>query len=166
MLPCRLAALSLAGALAACEAPPPDAPVPLPIPEYRPPVLSAQRVAELSARCAKVAGEQFRRNWSAGPVPTTDGRTNAGFASHYNVKTNTCFYLLAIEHAVDPGDTSTLVRRKLLVDIDDDEPYGEFLGPAYGDTPRLRLPVRCRVEAYFCSSEAEWLVLARPYMEE
>jgi hypothetical protein len=145
----RLTLLMLLGAVSACDAPPGKEPAQPAVQEKKAAEPSTQQVEELSVQCEKKSRDQFRRDWQDG---TPDGRTAAEFVSHYNVKRNTCFYLLTV--------ASAGTRRQMLFDINDGEQYGEYLGPATG------LPTTCRVESMYCASEREWGVLAGPYMEE
>jgi hypothetical protein len=168
---CRLAAFSLAVALAACR---PSAPAPeqVAVPAMAAeaaPLFTADQVRERSERCAKVTGDQFRRDWKESGAPTPAGTTTADFASHYNARLDTCFYLLTVRHFPDAGGQDgrpAETLSKFLVDIKYDEQYGVFMGPASVDSPRGRLPNQCRIDAMFCASEGEWNVLARAYMQD
>ncbi len=165
----RLAALTLLGALAACDAPPLEKVYMLPAAERKAPVLSAQQVYAQSERCAKATGDQFRRDWKDGVVAGPDGKMTADFTSHYNARMNTCFYLLTVRHSPDKsgqGGASADSLRKFLFDIDDNEQYGEYLGPATSGSPKAGLAATCRIEAMYCASEGEWKVLSVPYMQE
>jgi hypothetical protein len=141
-------------AISACDAPPRSE-------EPRPPKAPAkesakapskQQVVELSEQCAKMSREQFRRAWKDGTDNTADGKATAQFANHYNVKLNTCFYLLTV------ASPDTL--RKMLFDVNGGELYGEYLGPTTGRSKT------CRVENLYCASGGEWQVLVTPYMED
>jgi hypothetical protein len=152
---CRLTLLMLLGAVSACDAPPGKQPVQPAVQEKKAPEPSTQQVEELSVQCEKKSRDQFRRDWQDG---TPDGRTTAEFASHYNVKRNTCFYLLTV--------ASAGTHRQMLFDINDGEQYGEYLGPAAAGSPATGLPTTCRIEGMYCASRREWGVLVGPYMEE
>ena len=168
---CRLALLTLVGALSACDAPPqgkesmrPATPV-----EVAPAAPSRQQLAELSAECEKKARDEFRRAWPAGNLDTADRQTTANFTSHYNAKWNTCFYLLTVSSATKKngqGSASTGTLSKMLYDIDERELYGEYLGPATAGSPSVNFPKTCRVVSLYCASEREWKVLVEPFMEE
>ncbi len=155
----RLALLTLFAALAACDPRPPvqqaappraeEKPVPAP--------LSKKQAGELSAQCRKSALEQFRRGWKDGSEVTAEGKTTAQYASHYNAKLKTCFYLLTV--------ASPATLRKMLFDVNGGELYGEYLGSTVVESPVGR-PKTCRMESFYCASGGEWDVLVRPYMED
>jgi len=140
----RLALLTLAGTLCACDAPPPaPAPAPPPAPQALAPALTAQQIDERDGRCERKAREAYLGDSLEGGV--------AEFESHYSVRLDTCFYLL------------TTVRQglitKTLLDINENETYGEFAGTAENWTA-------CRVEGLHCASLREWEVLAGQYMKD
>jgi len=147
---CRLARTVLLGALCACDAPPQgQEPVaPKAAVKAAPASLSKQWSGELAEQCSKISHERFRR----------DGQDGAEFRHHYNRKLQTCFYLLTLASA------GTL--EKMLFDADSGELYGEFLGPAYFESPRDGVPQACRVESFYCASGREWGALAEPYMQD
>jgi hypothetical protein len=147
----RLALLTLAGVLCACDAPPQaSAPVPPPPPQEPSVVLSAQQVRERSAQCERKARETFKRD--------AIGGTSADYAHHYSRKLDTCFYLLTVAHQ------ETLSKK--LLDITENETYGEFLGLPNSGYPPAPMPAACRVESLYCASMREWEVLVGPYMHD
>jgi hypothetical protein len=147
----RLAMLALAGAVCACDAPPPAAaPVQPPAPQEPEVKLSRQQLHERSGKCADKAREVFRRE-----LPESAANT-AEFAYHYNTKLDTCFGLLTVTHR------ETLSRK--LLDVNENETYGEYLGLAAGESPPGAAPAVCRIESLYCASGREWEVLAEPYM--
>jgi hypothetical protein len=147
----RLALLMALGAVSACDAPPrAAAPTPPPAPAEPAAVLSRQQVQERSEQCAKKARETFGRDSGGGAA--------AEFAFHYSTGRDTCFYLLTITRQ------ETLSRK--LLDIDENETYGEFLGLAAGEPPLKDMPEICRVESLYCASRGEWEILAAPYMRD
>ncbi len=156
---CRLALLTLLGTVSACDAPPQaKAPSQPPPQEAAPPAaLSAQRVRELSEQCERKARERFRRDRKDGARQAAEGQAAADFAHRYNAKLDACFYLLKV---ATPASLS-----KTLYDIDEDELYGEYLGPATDESPPARFPDRCRVVGTYCASGREWEVLAGHFME-
>lgn len=159
----RLALLTLLGAVSACDAPSQATPSPPPPPEAAPPaVLSEQRVRELSERCERKAREGFRREWRDGAVKTAEGPATAAFASRYNRKLDTCFYLLTVSRQ---GGASSATLSRTLTDIDEGELYGEYLGPATDESPPARTPDRCRVVSLYCASGREWDALVAQFME-
>lgn len=155
----RLALLTLLAALAACD---PRPPVQQPAPpkaevKSAPAPLSKEQAGERSAQCGKSAIEQFRRGWKDGTEVTAEGKTTAQYASHYNAKLNTCFYLLTV--------ASPATLKKMLFDVNGGELYGEFLGSTVVESPVGR-PKTCRLESFYCASGGEWDVLVRSYMED
>ena len=156
-MPCRLPALILFGAVCGCDAPSQE-----PEPKaLQPPVAqvrqaaapSMRRLYELSEQCGKSSREVFQRDWKHSFAGPADGLATVGVTNHYNAKRETCFYLLTVSHAVDG-------LRKLLFDVNEREPYGEYLGPLAGH------PKTCRVEDLHCASSSEWDILVSPYMED
>lgn len=168
-VPCRLAAFSLLGAVAACNPPEPETTPIQAIAEEAAPVVSPTQVRERSEMCTRASGERFRRDWSESGVPTPYGATTVEFASHYNTKMNVCFYLLTVRHFTEGGAEGVApsgTLRKILFDFGDEETYGEFVGPLTPGSRSDRFLARCKIDELFCSTEAEWNRLARPYMEE
>lgn len=153
----RQALLTLLAALAACDPRPPEKPVPPPKAEEKPAPapLSKKQAGEFSAQCGKAALEQFRRGWKDGTEVTAEGKTIAEYASHYNARLKTCFYLLTV--------TSPVTLKKMLFDVNGGELYGEYLGSTVVESPVGR-PKTCRMESFYCASGGEWDVLVRPYM--
>lgn len=168
-MPCRVAAISLLGAVAACHSPEPERSPLQVIAEAAAPVASPAQIRERSELCAKASGERFRREWSESGVPTPYGATAVEFASRYNPKANVCFYLLTVRYSAGAsaeGAAPSGTLRKFLFDFGDEETYGEFVGPLLQGTRSDRSLARCKVDELFCGSEAEWDRLARAYMEE
>lgn len=155
----RLALLTLLAALAACDPRPPVEQAPAPKAEEKPAPapMSKKQAGELSAQCGKSALEQFRRGWKDGTEVIVEGETTAEYASHYNAKLKTCFYLLTV--------ASPATLKKMLFDVNGGELYGEFLGSTIIESPVAR-PKTCRLESFYCASGGEWDVLVRPYMED
>ena len=156
----HLVLLALLAAVSACDAPQRngEAMPPKPPAQVAAKAPTKQQLGELSARCAKMSREQFRRAWRDGTEITAEGRTTAEFASHYNAKLKTCFYLLSVASAGS--------LKKMLFDINGGEQYGEYQGPADFDSPMADRPKACRVESLYCASGGEWQVLVAPYMED
>jgi len=140
----RLAILMLLAAVSGCDRPP-QAPAPAPPPPAvtlsGPP--SAQQIDEREELCEKKARDAYMGDSLEGGA--------AEFESHYNVKRDTCFYLLTTVR-------QDLITKRLL-DINEDETYGEYSGSATNW-------LTCRVEALHCASLREWEVLAGPYMKD
>lgn len=166
----RLGLLTLLVALAACDAPRGTAPVPAKAEDREvEPVLSQQQVHERTAQCGKKSREEFRRAWNEGTVMTAHGQMRAEFTNHYNVKLNSCFYLLTVNHYTngsDPGSAAASTLNKMLFDINEGERYGEYLGPATDESPPVKFPETCKVVSLNCASRREWEVLVGPYMED
>ena len=142
----RVILLPLCGALCACNPPAEPAPPPAAPAAAAAPPLSAQQAREKSERCDRISREEFGR------ASLEKGARAVSFGNHYNVKLDTCFYLLSTESAG--------VARKRLYDAGTRELYGEYSGAAEGRAET------CRMEALHCASGHEWDSLARPYMEE
>ncbi|HEY8069155.1 MAG TPA: hypothetical protein VIF38_09725 [Burkholderiales bacterium] len=156
----RMALLALLGMASACNAPPDSEPAQPAAPQLEtPPALSKERIAELTGQCEKKSREQFRRDWKDGGAPAQDGQAAADFASHYNAKLDTCFYLLTVKRSADAVNL-------MLFDINDGEQYGEYLGPPDAGSPQTGMPATCRIESMYCASRREWEVLASSFMED
>ena len=166
----RAALLILLGAVCACDAPPQDkATIPPPAPQAPAVVLSERQVFERSTQCGKTSRDEFRRAWDEGTVKTGDELMTADFTYHYNAKLDTCFYLLTVNHSTrgnGRGGAAAGTIRKMLVDINERELYGEYLGPAAGESPPAASPTTCRVISMYCASEREWHVLVGPFIED
>ena len=168
---CRLALLTLLGALSACDAPPPGKESIQPAAQDKAAAAAPpkQQAYELSEQCGKTSRDQFRRDWKDGIVPTPDGQITADFTNHYNAKLYTCVYVLTVNHYTNEngqGSASASSLRIMVFDISDGELLGEYLGPANIESPTTPLPTTCRVESIYCGSKREWEVLLRPYMED
>ena len=153
------ALLTLFALLSACDPRPDEKPAAPAKAEEKPAPapLSKKQAGEFSAQCGKATLEQFRRGWKDGTEVTVEGETTAQYASHYNAKLKTCFYLLTV--------ASPATLKKMLFDVNGGELYGEFLGSPVVESPVGR-PKSCRVESFYCASGGEWDVLVRPYMED
>jgi hypothetical protein len=162
----RLAPLLLLGAVCACHAPeqaPPAAPAAAPAPEKV--ALSSQQIRERAEQCATNSRERFRSDPSQGVV---DAHGTVDFAQHYNSKLDTCFLLLTVSSPENPGGefgtSPALVARKL-IDVNENELYGEYLGQPPDTPPPGRAPATCEVMSMYCGSGREWEVLVRNFME-
>lgn len=163
---CSLALLALVGALCACERrAPSEASGPPPAPERPAAVLSSQQVAERSEQCARDSSERFRKEAFRG---IEDARGSVTFAQHYNTKLDTCFMLLTAVSPESPGDelgaSPAFVVRKL-IDVSDDDLYGEYLGGPVDAPPPDRAPDACEVMGRYCASGREWEVMIRFFMQ-
>lgn len=105
----------------------------------------------MAAQCERKSADKFKRDW-----PAREGGPAAEYSAHFNRKLQACFYVVTIT------DTT---RRKTLVDIGENEVYGEFRGAASADSPAAQVPDACQVEAMYCASEREWNVLVARYLE-
>jgi hypothetical protein len=143
-------ALTLLGGLCACDAPQQArAPAPPPPPAQPVAVLNEQQVQQRATQCESKARDRFQRD---------SKQVIAEFAHHYHRKLDTCFYLLTVSHQ----DT----RSRKLLDILENETYGEFRGQPGAEPQDNRHPDLCKVEAMYCASEREWEVLVRQFMED
>jgi hypothetical protein len=158
--PARILVMAGVGLLSACDVPSRDRPTapPPPAPDKAEAPLSKQEIAENARQCGSKSRAQFTRDWKDGTEITAEGKTKAEFTSHYNVKLNTCFYLLTV---ASPG-----TLKRMLFDIGSGEQHGEFLGPAVVESPAADRPKACRLGGFYCASAGEWEVLVRPYMED
>ena len=140
--------LTLLGVLCACDKPREAVFVPAPAPEPPQALLSEQQLQQRATQCASQARTRFHAD---------SNQAAAEFAHHYHRKLDTCFYLVAV--------TRDESRDRKLLDIFENETYGEYLGLiATGDAPPWPMPDTCRVESFHCASEREWEVLVRQFM--
>jgi hypothetical protein len=161
----RLAPLLMLGALCACDAPQQALPPPPPAPVAPAVVLSSQQLQARVEQCAKETRERVRSDPSQGIV---DAHGTVDFAQHYNSKLDTCFLLLTVSSPENPGGefgtSPALVARKL-IDVNENELYGEYLGQPPDTPPPGRAPATCEVMSMYCGSGREWEVLVRNFME-
>jgi hypothetical protein len=145
-----LSALTLLGALCACDAPrQAEAPAPPPPPEPVAVVPSEPQIQQRATQCESKARARFKLDAKQGP---------ADFAHHYHRKLDTCFYLVTVAHQE--------ARNRKLLDLNENETYGEFLGLPGAEASPNKHPDQCRVESTYCASEREWEVLVRQFMED
>jgi len=162
----RLALLTLLGSVCACNAPVESrAPAPPPAPAAPAAVLSARQIQARAEQCAQNSRERFRSDPGQGIL---DAHGTVDFAQHYNARLDTCFLLLTVSSPENPGGeygtSPALVARKL-IDIKENELYGEYLGQPADTPPPGRVPATCEVMSMFCGSGREWEVLVRNFME-
>lgn len=168
----RLALFALLGTLAGCDPPSPGKePAPHSAQEREAAAAVSKRHAyELSERCGKTAGEEFRREWKNGIVNTETGQMMAGYTNHYNSKLNKCFYLLRVTHFTSKrsdGGEATINATMLLADINEGKEYGNYFGAqTSASQPKEGYPPTCNVAGKLCSTAQEWEALVKPYMEE
>jgi hypothetical protein len=156
----RLALLTLIAALPACERGEQRAAAEPAVPAPEVAVLSPKQLQERAASCRERGRSEARadRHASAGQAP--EGLIAIGYAPHYNAKLDTCFLLRSASFPAAAGGA----LRRTLVDADERERYGEYLGPADGGAPGQRQPETCNVMSMYCASEHEWEVLAGNFM--
>jgi hypothetical protein len=146
--------LALIAALAACDAPPPAADTrPRAVPQKAAAALSNAQSRERSEECGKLSRATFQREWKDAAATPGEAPARVDFTNHYNAKLDACFYLLTVSHSAERF-------RKLLFEVNEREPYGEYASAVPGS------PLTCRVEHLYCGSSGEWDVLAAPYMED
>jgi hypothetical protein len=159
-MPRRLALLALIAALSSCGR---DDQIPVStsqgVQAEKPVALSPQQIEERTAGCRERARAEYRatRRTSAGQAP--EGLVTTGYALHYNARLDTCFYLQTVSYPAS-------ALRRTLVDINEREVYGEYLGQVEGGAPGARIPDSCSVAGIYCASENEWELLARNFMAD
>jgi hypothetical protein len=156
----------LLGALCACNLQSEvQAPSPPPVPAKPAIVLSSQQLQARAEKCAKDTRERFRKDSSQG---VADAQGSVEFAQHYSTKLDTCFLLLTASSPENPGGefgtSPALVVRKL-IDVNENELYGEYLGPPPDAPSPRRVPDTCEVLSMYCASGGEWSVLVQNFME-
>jgi hypothetical protein len=108
----------------------------------------------LKAKCEKKCEEHFRKEYGNGRL--NDGRRMVSYQSHYNRKLNKCFIMVDTTFNVEKHKLS--YREKFLFDVNYLRDYA-----FYHDSGKITF---CDVERNKCGSEAEWISLVKPYMEE
>lgn len=119
---------------------------------------SDRTLYELQERCGKQAAQTFEKEWGANAVSPKRAHVTANYESHYSPRFNKCFYLeistTVPRAALDKTNFNTL----RLYDLNENKQYGTFIEAA---------PLHvCKVQDTPCSSEAEWRVLVKSFMEE
>jgi len=162
----RLAPLMLLGAVCACNAPEQAQPPVSPQVQQKPAaVLSSNQIHERIESCAMRSRERFRDDASHG---VADAQGSVVFAQHYNIRLDTCFLLLTASSPENPGGefgTSPAFVVRKLIDVNENELYGEYLGPPADTSPPGHVPTACEVMSMYCGSGREWEVLVRHFME-
>ena len=100
----------------------------------------------------------FQKEWGGNAVSTNKAHVVASYESHYSPRFSRCFYLeittTTPRAALDKTNFNTL----RLYDLNENKQYGTFIEAA---------PLHvCKVQDTPCSSEAEWRVLVKSFMEE
>ena len=108
---------------------------------------------DFQERCGTRAQEFFDREHRSRIKETKDGTAFMNFENHYSSRLNKCFFL---EIAEIYPTRSKMLR---LFDVNDNEGYGIY-------TEGGNLPFVCVVRDRMCRSEAEWLELIKPFMED
>jgi hypothetical protein len=110
-------------------------------------------IYELKERCGRQAAETFNKEWGSNVVNNKDGgQTVANFENHYNARLNKCFYLeITTTYEQDKKPFKSL----RLFDLLDNKEYATFIGDSL---------MHCEVRDRFCTSEAEWHELIKPFM--
>ncbi len=113
---------------------------------------------ELAERCSKRTLEIFNKDY---PIPTwkmPDGNTwSIRYEKHYNSKLSKCFML--IKTIVTGHDKEFVCNSHLLLDVDENREYGEFLDFRTSE-------ITCYLLNKSCSNKREWDLLAEPFMSE
>ena len=113
---------------------------------------------ELAERCSKRTSEIFNKDY---PIPTwkmPDGNTwSIRYEKHYNSRLSKCFML--IKTIVTGPDKEFVCNSHLLLNVDENREYGEFLDFRKSE-------ITCYLLNKLCSTKSEWDVLAEPFMSE
>jgi hypothetical protein len=128
---------------------------------------SPKQKSELSEQCRKRANEVFKKKRD-GPVsvPTDTSWTFTTYHSHYNSRSNRCFYLLQREgRRENYRDSRGLYKVITLLDLHENKGIGSYEGMTTEPT-REEKTFDCLVEQQRCKSEKEWRTLIKPFMED
>lgn len=114
---------------------------------------------ELQDRCGRRAAEVFAKNYENFEL---GGRRHMyNYRNHYSARLNKCFFLV-LHNDYSEKPTQDLTRTLELLDVNENNRYGLFIGVANSKSP----PAECEVRGQRCTSEAEWVDLTNPYMED
>ena len=103
---------------------------------------------DLSVQCGRQAAEAFKKE-------TNSQATN--YEDHYNFRLNKCFYI-EITNGYDEHLKAS-VKDMMLYDLNGNRQIASY--HKWGNTVEL-----CVVEQKQCKTEAEWLALIKPFMED
>jgi hypothetical protein len=106
----------------------------------------------LQERCGKQAADTFTQEWGSNVA-----NIRGTYENHYNADLNKCFYLET--STIYPNGTTRTenVIMLRLFDLNENKEYATFIkGGAV---------MTCDVRGIQCSSEDEWLMLTKTYME-
>ena len=128
---------------------------------------SPKQKSELSEQCRKRATEVFKKKRDGHvSVPTDTGWTFTTYQSHYNSRSNKCFYLLKREgHRENYRDSRGLYKIIMLIDLHENRGIGSYEGKTTEPTREEKVIV-CLVQDKRCKSEEEWRALIKPFMED
>ncbi len=116
---------------------------------------------ELRERCGKRTEEIWKKKFGIDDISNTkNGQIISKYETHYNATLDKCFYLTRSD--IIGKKKVTKVER--LFDVDDNKEYGRFTG-GNGDTFHICVMFVGR-GTHKCSSEDEWRVLVKQYMED
>ncbi|QWG24051.1 hypothetical protein KMZ93_03725 [Bradyrhizobium sediminis] len=121
-------------------------------------IVAAHAQPELQERCARQAAQMFQKEWGGNAASTNKAHVVASYESHYSPRFSTCFYLEITTTTPRAALDKTTINTLRLYDLGENREYGAFIGGS---------PLHvCKVRDTPCSSEAEWRVLVKSFMEE
>ena len=128
---------------------------------------SPKQKSELSEQCRKRANEVFKKKRDGHvSVPADTGWTYTTYQSHYNSRSNKCFYLLKREgHRENYRDNRGLYKIIMLIDLNENRGIGSYEGMTTEPIMEEKT-FDCLVEQQRCKSEEEWRALIKPFMED
>lgn len=111
----------------------------------------------LQERCGTRAEAAFSKDYTPRVQATKEGTWSFNYENHYSEKLNKCFFL---EISILAGHRK-MSKQLRLYDLNENKEYGHFWSST--DVPTL---VDCLVGETRCSSETEWRMLAKPYLQD
>jgi hypothetical protein len=115
---------------------------------------------ELQERCGKRSAELFKEHYGNGTSNNEDDQMISVYTNHYNKKLNKCFMLVTTTTFPKKKGNIPLIMKNIW-DINENKEYASF------DRNRnLPTPITCTVLDKICSSENQWDLLVKPYMED
>jgi hypothetical protein len=170
--PCII--LLASASLGACpnSGAPPYPPTPMPTPQLAQPAKAQtlKEVYELRERCASDTAAWFKRNYSE-PQKLTPPAAGASitasapeYQNHYSQAQSGCFAILSqvtsIKGSAHSKTQDSTILSKTLWDVNENSKLGSFVlkSPAEMTT--------CNVLGAACTSQEQWLDMAKPYVAE
>ncbi len=130
----------------------------------------AKEIYERRERCAKDAGEWFKRNYSEpqDPVPVKGGGSISSlpptYENHYSQAHSGCFAVLSqmmsFKYGSQPNPKDNVLQSNTLWDVNENSQLGAYV------VKDLHEVTACNVLGTKCTSKEQWMDLAKTYIAE